>query len=113
MEEGPGGYTTRSLFKVTLRDPTGLSSGGYLVPYGPAWRGIVFNSVVWGVVVWSVVVLPFSIRRARRRRRGLCLGCGYDLSGGGGDGGVVCPECGGEQREVRKGRKDHAEGAED
>jgi hypothetical protein len=52
-----------------------------------------------GVPVWLVLglcALPavswarwrWAIRR--RRRRGWCLNCGYDLRGGGG----VCPECG-------------------
>src|SRR5206468_2813438 len=52
-----------------------------------------------GVPSWAVMLLPLLIvgswarsraRLHRRRRRGWCLNCGYDLRGGGG----VCPECG-------------------
>ncbi len=91
---GPGGYTTQSFSKITFRDPTGMSRFGYVVPHGPVWSGIVLNSLVGAVGVWLMAVLPGAVRRARYRRRGRCVACGYDLAGV--DGGV-CPECGAER----------------
>jgi hypothetical protein len=40
-----------------------------------------------------------SVRRARRRRRGLCVTCAYDLRGGPPD--TRCPECGTNQTSLR------------
>lgn len=57
------------------------------------------------IVVTALLPFTLSTRwfirsrlRRRRRLRGLCLGCGYDMRGGG-DG---CPECGREFDEPRK-----------
>lgn len=65
-------------------------------PIGVLWRGLVINAAVWGVAgalaacgVRSVYV---AARSSRRRRRGLCTGCGYDRAGVAAD--AVCPECG-------------------
>lgn len=65
------------------------------------WRG---NPVQWSVIrapLWWVSVLLATyptiafirgpLRRHRRRRRGECIGCGYDLTG---NESGVCPECG-------------------
>lgn len=43
------------------------------------------------VVVRAGVGMPAVFRRPRRERRGLCVGCGFDLDGLSGG---VCPECG-------------------
>ncbi len=91
MMPAPGGYAGRSESKVTFRDPLGWSRFGYLVPYGPVWSGIVGNSLVGAMGIWALVVFPAAVRRARRRRRGLCVACGYDLAGAAS---AVCPECG-------------------
>jgi hypothetical protein len=90
----PGGHTVRSESTVTFRDPLGWNRFGYLVPYGPVWSGIVLNSLVGAIGIWALVVFPAAVRRARRRKRGCCVACGYDLAGVGGG---VCPECGGGQ----------------
>lgn len=90
MYEAPGGYTTRSSAMTNVRDPTGMTRWGFLVPYGPVWTGIVLNSLVGAVFVWTLLVVPGAVRRARRGWCGACVGCGYDLAGGS----LVCPECG-------------------
>ena len=46
------------------------------------------------LVVGSWIALPFvsrRLKRRRRRKRGLCVKCGYDLTG---NESGVCPECG-------------------
>lgn len=46
----------------------------------------------------SLVLLRGPLRRWRRRHKGLCVKCGYDLTG---NLSGVCPECGGELGEGR------------
>lgn len=55
----------------------------------PVWPGFAVNTLVYAVVL---VIPPFGCRRLLqtvRRRRGLCIACGYDAKGL-----AVCPECG-------------------
>lgn len=63
-----------------------------VLPTIPVWRGFMTNTLIYGAAMcalWSIVPLT---RRWRRRRRGACVGCGYDLRGLAN--GAVCPECG-------------------
>src|SRR5262249_50413980 len=51
---------------------------------------------IWGLVFVlylypAVIVLGKPVRRSRRRKRGLCIHCAYDLTG---NVSGVCPECG-------------------
>jgi hypothetical protein len=77
-------------------------------PRGAAWRprfardvppalpSVRFSLPLWMplAVCGALVVGPVCIER-RRRRRGRCVGCGYDLRGvPGANGGITCPECG-------------------
>lgn len=64
------------------------------------WRGLLLNPLLVGGGLWAVLIAaPLlatgslrAIVRRRRRTRGACLACGYDLRGGSAD--TVCPECG-------------------
>ena len=65
-------------------------------------RTLSVDSRLWFPLWWLVglsLAYPFvafirgPLRRYRRRRRGLCLKCGYDLTG---NVSGVCPECGAE-----------------
>lgn len=71
--------------------------------FRPLWPGLAINAALYAVLLW-LLRIPLSwaagligrgVRRIRRRR-GLCVGCGYDLRGRDSAGGV-CPECGGGQ----------------
>ena len=53
------------------------------------WPGLAFNTIFFGVLCLVMFILPRRATIARRRRLGLCLGCGYDLAGL-----ARCPECG-------------------
>ena len=61
--------------------------------YGSA--GIPHAAVAALAVVLPAIQLPLKLRDIRRRRRrrlsGVCVGCGYDLTG---NVSGVCPECG-------------------
>ncbi|MGH7130850.1 MAG: hypothetical protein ACREJO_02765, partial [Phycisphaerales bacterium] len=61
------------------------------LPLTPLWSGFAVNTVVYAVL-WSVALVGFAAwRRSRRKRKGACEKCGYDLSGQTQSG---CPECG-------------------
>jgi hypothetical protein len=61
------------------------------LPIAPLWPGFVIDTALYG----CPVLIGFGasdIRRWRRRRRGLCAHCAYDLRGL--SKGAACPECG-------------------
>lgn len=61
------------------------------LPLRPIWPGFLVNSALAGILLWALWTLPGVLRRTIRRRRGLCLRCGYDLRG---RADAPCPECG-------------------
>lgn len=62
-----------------------------LLPIMPIWPGFAINTLIFALVP-ALLWLPLGpLKRARRRRRGRCVSCGYDLSG---ITGKSCPECG-------------------
>lgn len=60
---------------------------------GVIWPGLLMNTLCFAGIIGVFWWAQGAVRRARRRRRGRCVRCGYDLRGGAG--GAVCPECGG------------------
>ncbi len=62
------------------------------LPYKPLWAGSTANTIFYAGILWLLIPGPFFLRRLIRRRRGLCLACGYDLRHGAHE---ACPECGG------------------
>lgn len=63
--------------------------GGKGLPVRPGWLGLGVNTLVFGGACWLLITGAGAARRWRRRRRGRCAACGYDL----GDL-ETCPECG-------------------
>ena len=62
------------------------------LPLYPLWPGFALNTLFYAALAWGVWQVPLVIRRRRRRSKGKCVRCGYDLKGLGVGG--VCPECG-------------------
>ena len=70
---------------------TGFVFESYLKP-NYAWRYFKIHVPFWiPAVLLAAYPGLVSVRRWRRRKRGLCLKCGYDLRG---SPGPRCPECG-------------------
>ncbi len=65
--------------------------GGGLLPLRPIWPDFAVNTFFYAAILWLVIPGPFVLRRLIRRRRGLCLACGYDLRHAEHE---ACPECG-------------------
>lgn len=62
------------------------------LPLRPAWPGLVANSIVFGGLAWFICGGWCVVRGWRRRKRGACARCAYDLRGLAQ--GARCPECG-------------------
>lgn len=69
-----------------------LTRQGVRLPYLPVWPGFAVDSAIAAALWWMLLTAPGAIKRWRRRRRGLCIACGYDLRGLAE--GAACPECG-------------------
>ncbi len=61
------------------------------LPLRPMLPGFAVNTLLYGTLLWLVIPGPFALRRHIRRKRGLCVACGYDLRHADH---AACPECG-------------------
>jgi hypothetical protein len=68
------------------------------LPLRPIPAGFAINTIFYAAVLWVLFAIPGVVKRHRRRSRGQCTFCGYDLRGQlpGAEAGVSnkCPECG-------------------
>ncbi len=60
------------------------------LPLRPLLPGFAINTALYASLWFFAIPLPGKLRRRRRRRKGLCPSCAYDLSG---DLETGCPEC--------------------
>lgn len=67
----------------------GRNAYGTPIVSRPLWGGFAVNTLFFGFLAWVFVATSGQMWRWRRRRRGLCVKCGYDVSGL-----ARCPECG-------------------
>lgn len=91
----PAGYRQRRSGAVEIE----LAQRTIVLPYRPIAAGLAVDAGLYGAVWLGLLWGPGAMRRGRRRRRGLCLRCGYEIGGA-----AVCPECG---RQVTNGRQEH------
>lgn len=97
LRMSPTGCIDRSL-AGGVELPPGIARGPRdepwrALPLYPLWPGFAINSLVFGCALGLVFAFGSALRRKRRRRRGLCEHCGYDLRGRR-DAHDRCPECG-------------------
>lgn len=64
-----------------------------MLPCRPLWRGLAINTAAFAAGWWGLLMIPRLLRADSRRRRGVCVRCGYDLAGL-----AKCPECGREAK---------------
>lgn len=77
-------------FPDWMRGPESTFSETHL-PIKPIWPGFIANSLIYSWLFMLGQLEIISLRKRRRRKRGLCIKCAYDLRG---TAHVVCPECG-------------------
>jgi len=88
-------YALRGEWVVILPPPKPMRNDqSRLLPLQPLWPGFAINTLFYAVVLWMLVAGPRALNRKRRRMRGLCVKCAYDLRG---TSSGVCPECGAAQ----------------
>lgn len=73
------------------RDPM-LANLPLDLAYRPIWPALAINTLVYAVSWIPLLAVPVLLGRARRRRRGHCPACNYDLRAT--PPGAPCPECG-------------------
>jgi hypothetical protein len=98
LRDGVNGHRVVSgidLISFPWRTPVGVTLPRIL-PLRPIWPGFAINTIFYAAALWVVFLIPGMIKRTRRRFRGLCIHCGYDLRGQTTaiDGERRCPECG-------------------
>lgn len=62
------------------------------LPLRPIWPGLLINTLFYALIAGCLWPVPFGLRRVLRRRRNLCIRCGYARAGIAPD--AACPECG-------------------
>ena len=75
-------------------DGTGIAgtlTGAKAIPFLPIWPGLVLDTVFYAAPLLVASRGLLALRGLIRRKRGLCVACGYDLRGNIEHG---CPECG-------------------
>ncbi len=63
----------------------------YGFPFLPIWPGFAVNTIFYVAILWLPIRGPFALRRHIRRKREVCVTCGYDLRHADH---AACPECG-------------------
>ncbi len=83
------GWPARAMLKHTPMSSSSRSWQTGLVlrqesepmPLIPLWPGFLLNTLFYAAPWWFIVATPGATRRWRRRHRGRCVHCGYDLAG--------------------------------
>ena len=90
--ESARGWKNGQVLKYEFRSAAVSPTTPLIVrPLRPQPFGFLVNSLLYAAALWLLVCGPREVRRRLRKRRGLCVRCGYDLRGNFSAG---CPECG-------------------
>jgi hypothetical protein len=74
---------------VNIRREWQLSLGNLVFPLRPIWPGFAINTLFYAGILWLLLAAPFTLRRRRRIKRGLCAACAYPVGAS-----EICTECG-------------------
>jgi hypothetical protein len=83
---------TRSFCGLPLRSLAGevpFRRSFTLIRLRPIFPGFAINTIFYAAILWVLCAVPGSVRRWRRRRRGLCPACAYPVGQS-----PTCTECG-------------------
>jgi|ERR1043165_6540212 hypothetical protein len=89
---GMGARSSSGALTFDMRVAGWLRTHNDAVPLRPVGWAFVGDTLVYACVVGGLLTCAVWMRERMRRRRGLCIGCGYDRAGIGV--GSACPECG-------------------
>lgn len=84
-----GGVTTAGWAHAVWESKARVGPLPTVFPLIPIGLGFVLNTSIYGAALWVPFAVVAGCRRRVRRKRGLCIGCGYPTTGL-----AVCPECG-------------------
>ncbi|OAB57643.1 hypothetical protein AY599_07345 [Leptolyngbya valderiana BDU 20041] len=87
--QGRSWSTTTSNNEQFLPEPVPFGRD-WTLPVGPIWLGLLGNTIFFAAITLALLVGLRLVRTRRRRARGRCVACNYEL----GEGIGVCPECG-------------------
>lgn len=96
--EEPGlANAIRSGIEITIPSSMGIALRGNgprtqrwtMLPLQPLPLGFTINTLFYASLLAAPVLGFATLKRRRRAKRGLCIGCGYEVTGV-----DVCPECG-------------------
>jgi hypothetical protein len=73
---------------IALFKPDPQSRGKITLPIWPRWTALPMIAIN-AILLCAATLAPSALRRAGRRRKGLCSQCAYKLTGE-----ATCPECG-------------------
>ena len=91
MEQVDASIWRRGISLTRSQEPLSYDTKQRLLPLHPVLQGFVIDTLFYAGLLGAVRLAQTALLRAFRRRRGLCISCGYDLAG---ITAVVCPECG-------------------
>jgi hypothetical protein len=76
-----------------LLEPAASFGHPRVISWRPLWPGFAINTIFCAAALWFIFAIPGVVKRLRRRAKGRCIHCGYDLRGQTAES-KKCPECG-------------------
>lgn len=99
--------SSENLIRRTTQTPRGHTRA-WAIPLRPIWPGLLGNAVFYTALLLVPLAVVRLVRTRRRRARGRCVACGYELGPTLERGVGVCPECGLAARALFRGADENA-----